>query len=245
MSGRAICAEGLGKSFLMSAREERGTLLAAARRWVTGNSAHRVLWALRGVDLDIQKGETFGIIGPNGAGKSTLLLLLAGILAPSEGRVEACGKVDPFFQLAAGLQGRLSVMDNLSLCSALLGMSRRDFRAKLGRIVEFSGLGDYLYACYGELSTGMAARLPFSVAVHADLDVLLLDEMLSVGDRDFQARCFKVFEDLRAQGKTLIIVSHNLELIRNFCGRALYLRAGVPVFSGPAAEAVDRLIKGG
>ncbi len=216
-------------------REVRELLADNRRRW-------RELWALRDLTFKLRYGEILGLIGPNGAGKSTLLSLMAGILGASEGTLRIAARTQPFFQLSAGLESRLSVLENFALCAALLGISRRDFKRKLPRIIEFSGLENYLYACYGELSTGLAARLPFSTAVHADLDVVLIDEMLGVGDRMFQAKCLAEFERLKKQGKTLVVASHDMGLIRSLCPRALYLRGGRPVFLGPTNNAVEKFV---
>lgn len=238
----AIRAEGLGKSYMIGVREARPTLLNRLRRDLIGRPDQRELWALRGLDLEIRRGEIFGIVGPNGAGKSTLLLLLAGILEPSAGALSVNGRTDPFFQLAAGLRPALSVLDNFKLCAALLGIPRVEFARLLPDMLQFSGLEDSLYCRYGELSAGMAARLPFAAAIHAELDIIVIDEMLAVGDRAFQAQCIKAFKSLSAEGKTLVLVSHNLELIVELCGRALYLHGGREAYCGPAQEAVKRLI---
>ena len=238
----AIRAEGLGKKYMIGARDARPTVLSRIRHGLLGRPDQRELWALRGIDLEIRRGEIFGVVGPNGAGKSTLLLLLAGILAPSAGALTIHGKIDPFFQLAAGLRPGLSVLDNYRLCAALLGIPRAEFLKRLPAMLEFSGLGESLYCRYGELSSGMAARLPFSVSIHADLDIIVIDEMLAVGDRAFQAQCLKAFRTLSAEGKTLVLVSHNLDIIAEMCERALYLRVGEAVYCGPSKEAVKRLI---
>ena len=238
----AIRAEGLGKRYLIGSRESRPTVVGRLRRGLLGRSDRRELWALRGVDLEIERGEIFGVIGPNGAGKSTLLLLLAGILSPSAGNLILAGRADPFFQLAAGLRPGLTVKDNFALCAALLGLPQSELKRRLPAMLEFSGLGDSLYCRYGELSAGMAARLPFSVAIHADLDIIVVDEMLAVGDRAFQAQCIKAFKELAAKGKTLVLVSHTMDFIEELCGRALYLRGGEAVYCGPAKEAIKRLI---
>jgi lipopolysaccharide transport system ATP-binding protein len=240
----AISARGLGKRYMIGSREDRPTVFGRLRRGVLGRADKRELWALRGLDLEIERGEIFGVIGPNGAGKSTLLLLLAGILAPSAGSLTLSGRADPFFQLAAGLRPGLTVRDNFALCAALLGMPQAELKRRLPAMLEFSGLADHLYCRYGELSAGMAARLPFSVAIHADLDIIVVDEMLAVGDRAFQAQCIKAFKDLAARGKTLVLVSHTMDFIEELCGRALYLRGGEAVYCGPAKEAVKRLIAG-
>lgn len=240
----ALRAVELGKRFFIDSVYERRTVPATLRRWLTGRRDQRELWALRGVSFELKRGEILGVIGPNGAGKSTLLLLLAEILIPTEGRLEVFGRTDPFFQLAAGLQPRLSVLDNLILCSALLGMSGAEFRRALPEIVAFTGLEEYLQARYGELSCGMAARLPFAVAMHADLDILLVDEMLAVGDDAFQKKCLETFHKMRREGRTLVVVSHSRNIIESLCGRTLYLDGGRPRFVGDSHEAT-RLYFGG
>ena len=232
----AIRARNLGKSFWMGTRGERRTVPQMLRRWVTGNSPQRLHWALQNLNFDIQRGEILGVMGPNGAGKSTLLLLLARILAPSEGTLQVFGKTNPFFQLSAGLEHRLTVLDNFSLCSALLGMSRKHFQKKLSEMIAFSGLEEYLYAHYGELSAGFAARLPLATAIHADLDIILVDEMLAVGDHAFQSKCMEVFRGFKKQGKTLVIASHSRDLIQSLSTHALYLDKGRPVYLGDATD---------
>lgn len=240
MSGQAITARGLSKRFLIGGPAERPTFLSALRRAVTGRARDRELWALDGVDLSVERGEALGVIGANGAGKSTLLLLLAGILAPTRGQLEVRGKADPFFQFGAGLQPRLTVRENFALCAALLGMGRDVLSARWRDILDFSGLEPYLDADYGELSTGLAARLPIAAAVHADLDIVLVDEMLSVGDRAFRQRCLDAFRSLRRARKTFVIASHDMSVVQAECTRVLYLRAGRTEFLGDPAEAVAR-----
>lgn len=242
LSAPVIQVEDLGKRFRIGERSRKESFLATTRRLLTGGSGQRELWALRHVSFKVERGEALGVIGPNGAGKSTLLLLLSQILNPTEGSCRVSGKAHCFFRIGTALQPRLTVLENFSLCSALLGLDREEFRARLPSMISFSGLGDYLYAKYGELSTGLAARLPFSAAVHTDLEIILVDEMLMVGDRAFQAKCLKTFHDFRAQGKTLVIVSHSLPLIESLCQRSLYLNAGKPVFLGESGEAIRRFV---
>ncbi|MCX5796106.1 MAG: DegT/DnrJ/EryC1/StrS family aminotransferase [Elusimicrobia bacterium] len=238
-----IRAQGLAKSFLIGSKAEKESSLETTHRLLTGAGSRRVLWALRHLDLEVNRGETLGIIGPNGAGKSTLLLLLARILAPSEGRLEVSGKTDQFFGLDEGLQSQLTVRENMSLCAALLGMPPEVFAARLPAMLDFSKLHDYLYAKFGELSTGLAARVAFSVAIHGDLDIILVDEKLAVGDGAFQDKCLSVFRDFQKQGKTLLIVSHSLQLIDRLCPRTLYLNAGRTAFLGDTTEAIRLFVK--
>ena len=242
-SGIAVQVENLGKSFLIGAENRHPTLLGRLNRWVRGTSPQKILWALQEINFELRRGEILGVIGANGAGKSTLLLLIAQILSPSEGQVRAYGRTSPFFQLSAGLQPELTVLENFSLCAALLGIRPAAFKKNLDGIIAFSGLKDYLYAKYNELSTGLAARLPFSTAIHADLDIILVDEMLAVGDQAFQSKCKRSFLDLRAQGKTIIFVSHNLDIIRELCPTTLYLKNGGASYLGDSEEAVQLYIR--
>ncbi|MDD5628084.1 MAG: DegT/DnrJ/EryC1/StrS family aminotransferase [Elusimicrobia bacterium] len=242
-AGAVIRAQGLGKSFLIGSKSTQESSLETTHRLLTGTGSQRLLWALRGLDLEVRRGETLGIIGPNGAGKSTLLLLLARILAPSEGRVEVLGKTDQFFGLDEGLQSQLTVLENMSLCAALLGMPDEVFTQRLPAMLAFSKLDDYLYAKFGELSSGLAARVAFSVAIHGDLDIILVDEKLAVGDAAFQDKCLAVFRDFQAQGKTLLIVSHSLRLIDRLCPRTLYLNAGRAAFLGDTTEAIRLFVQ--
>jgi ABC-type polysaccharide/polyol phosphate transport system ATPase subunit len=242
-AGPALQVEDLGKRFQVGVKQEKESVLATTRRLINGSTSQRELWALRHVSFKVDRGETLGVIGPNGAGKSTLLLLLSQILSPTEGKCLIDGKPHCFFRIGAALQPRLTVLENFSLCCTLLGLDRNEFRRRLPDMIAFSGLEDYLYARYGELSSGLAARLPFAAAVHTDLHTILVDEMLTVGDRIFQAKCLKTFHDFKAQGKTLVIVSHSLPLIESLCARTLYLNAGKMMFLGDSAAAVRMLIK--
>lgn len=236
----AIRLENAGKRFYVSDRARRENFPATTRRLLTGAATHRPVWALKDVSLEIAKGEICGIIGPNGAGKSTLQLIIAGILTPTEGRVEVFGKTNPFFQLSAGLQPRLTVSENFSYCAALLGISPAKFREKFPAMLEFSGLEEYLYARYGELSSGLAARIAFSTAIHAELDIILVDEALSVGDKMFQLKCRETFINFSRQGKTLVIVSHDLDTLSGMCTSMAYLNHGRLAFHGAPAEGVRK-----
>ncbi len=227
-----------GKRYDAAIGRARETVPEALRRLLSGDSVRREFWALRDVDLEVRRGEAVAVIGPNGAGKSTLLLLLARIVDPSAGSVEVDGSTSLLFQVASGLQPRLSVLDNFWVCSALLGFPREEFRRRLPEIAAYAGLADRLQTRYGELSAGMAARLPFAVAVHGELDVVLSDEMIAVGDQAFRRRCVDTFQRLRREGKTIVVATHDLDLAKSLCSRAVYIDAGRVVFDGPAAEAV-------
>lgn len=221
MTQRAILAQGLGKRFEHTMPRRR-TLLGR----LLGGAPPASIWALKDVSFEVSKGECFGIEGSNGAGKSTLLAIIAGILEPTCGRIEVNGRGNAFFHLSAGLQGELSVRDNIEICAILMGLRRRQALDRVEAILDFSGLGPYAEVRLAELSTGQAARVAFSTAMHADLDILLVDEALAVGDAAFQEKCRGAFESLRAQGKTLVVVSHDAALLKSVCSRTLKLEGG-------------------
>lgn len=239
-----LSAAGLGKCYDLALSFGRESMPQTLRRLLTGASRRRVHWAVRDLNFEVRRGEIVGLIGPNGAGKSTLLLLLAGIAAPSEGSVRTAGRVDLFFQLGSALSPRLTVLDNLLLCAALLGHDRAKTHAQADRILEFAGLTEYRDSLYGVLSSGMAARLPFSVALHGELEIMLADEAVSVGDTAFQARCAEAFRGLQKAGKTVVLATHSLETVRTFCTRAIYLKEGRIRTDGPPEKAVGAYLTG-
>lgn len=182
--------------------------------------------ALRNVTFSIRAGEAVALVGGNGSGKSTALRLIAGIYRPSEGRVERRGRIAPVLELGAGFHPELSGGENLRTYATLLGMSRRERLRATGEIVEFAGIADVIDLPIKYYSMGMRARLAFSVATHSEPDVLLLDEVLAVGDQEFQERCQVRIRDFHGRGGTLLLVSHQLDRAREFCSRALWLQAG-------------------
>jgi ABC-type polysaccharide/polyol phosphate transport system ATPase subunit len=182
--------------------------------------------ALDRVSFAVGKGEAFGVIGGNGSGKSTLLKLVAGILAPTSGRVEVAGRVSALIELGAGFHPEISGRENVYINAAVLGLSRREVDRRLDRIVKFSGLADFIDEPVKNYSSGMYVRLGFAVAIHTDPEVLLVDEVLAVGDEAFAHRCLAAIEELLAAGKTLLLVSHSLALVEEHCDRALWLEGG-------------------
>jgi len=196
------------------------------------------LWALRDVDFSVPRGEAVGIIGPNGAGKSTALKLLAGILRPDEGQVAIRGRLAALIEVGAGFHGDLTGRENVFLNGAILGMPRADIRSKLDDIVSFAGIERFLDTPVKRYSSGMYARLGFSIAAHVDPEILLVDEVLSVGDAVFRLRCLDRMHTLVRQGTTLVFVTHNLEQMQSTCPRAIVLEQGRTAFAGPAREAV-------
>ncbi len=219
---RDILAAGIRK---LSGRRSRGRRKPTVR-------------ALTDVDFSIQRGEALGIIGPNGAGKSTALKILAGIIRPDYGEVQVHGRLAALIEVGAGFHGDLTGRENVYLNGAILGMTRAEVRRKLDDIVAFAGLEKFLDTPVKRYSSGMYARLGFSIAAHVDPDVLLVDEVLSVGDAVFRLRCMDRMNELVRNGTTLILVSHNLDQMQSVCDRAIVLDQGRMAFDGPSQSAV-------
>ena len=197
-------------------------------------------YALRGIDFTICRGETVGIVGRNGSGKSTILKLIAGVMAPSEGEVHVHGRVSPLIELGAGFHPDLTGRENVYLNAAILGMSNREARATFSDIVDYAELWDFIDTPVKRYSSGMYMRLGFSVAVHSNPDILLVDEVLAVGDAVFAEKCNEKIRQFQRQGVTIIIVSHALDTLHEFCSRALLLNGGHLVEDGPTEATIIR-----
>ena len=193
-------------------------------------------WALRGVSLELGQGESLGVIGPNGAGKTTMLKVIARVLRPTEGRVRVRGNVAPLLEFGAGFHPELTGRENIFLNGALLGFTRREMEAKYGRIVAFSEMAEFIDAPLRTYSSGMVARLGFAVASDVTPDVLLLDEVLAVGDESFRRKSAARMNEFKAQGATLILVTHSMQNVVDMCRRALWLDRGQVRALGPAPE---------
>ncbi len=200
-------------------------------------------WALRGVSLVIHPGETVGIIGPNGSGKTTLLKTLAGILGADRGRVTVRGRVGCLLSFGVGFNAALTGRENVYLNGSILGLSRKAIDQRYEMIVEMSELGEFIDAPVRTYSAGMRGRLGFSVAVHIDPDVLMLDEVLGVGDAAFRAKTGTILAHLRREHKTIVIASHDMNLVRDVCDRAVWLEQGQVRLDGPPAEVVAGYLK--
>jgi ABC-type polysaccharide/polyol phosphate transport system ATPase subunit len=197
-------------------------------------------WALKDINLNVNRGEIIGVIGRNGSGKTTLLRIISGRLNPTEGDVFVDGEVSYLISLGAGFQAALTGKENIYLNAALLGMDRSEIDAKFMDIVEFSELGDFIHAPVGSYSAGMKMRLGFSISIHKDFDVLVTDEVITVGDRYFQNKCLSKMMDFKRQGKSMLIVSQNLETIERFCDRVFLLEEGRIFAHGPAGEVIEQ-----
>lgn len=199
---------------------------------------------LKDVDAKIYPGEFVGIMGRNGSGKSTLLKILAGIYVPTSGKVEVHGRMVPFLELGVGFNPELSGRENVYMNGIILGMKKKDLEKKYDEIVEFSELGKFMEAPLKNYSSGMQVRLAFSIAIMADADIYLLDEVLAVGDVAFQEKCFNVFRQYKKDGKTVVLVTHSPGSVKDFCDRALFLKDGVLQDLGSIDNVIEAYING-
>ena len=209
-----------------------------AIQWLKRALTYEDLWALRDVSLEVRPGEALAVIGHNGAGKSTLLKLIARVLRPTEGRVRVRGRVAPLLELGAGFDHELTGRENVFLNGTILGYSEKDIASRFDRIVEFAGLRDFIDMPLRNYSTGMVARLGFAVATDVRPDVLIVDEVLSVGDGEFQTKSRERMEAFRGEGQTMLMVSHNMNAVLAICQRAAWLDHGRLRAVGPAEEVV-------
>ena len=213
---------------------------------VIGRNGHRgnaLLWALDGVSFDVGRGETLGLIGPNGAGKTTILKLLSRITQPTSGCISVKGRLSALIQLGAGFHPDLTGRENIHLNAAILGLSRQEVNRKFDRIVQFSELERFLDMPVKRYSSGMYARLGFSVAAHVDPEVLLVDEVLAVGDRAFQRKCHEKMKDMASSDTTIVVVSHNLLTINDICARTIWVEEGRVQLDGETGKVIEAYVK--
>jgi ABC-type polysaccharide/polyol phosphate transport system ATPase subunit len=200
---------------------------------------HEVFYALKDVSFEVDHGDCMAIVGGNGAGKSTLLSLVTGLCQPTEGRIQVNGRVAALLELGSGFNNDLTGAENILLNASLLGLSRKKTEAVFDEIVDFSGVGDFINEPLRTYSSGMTMRLAFSVAVHVDPDILIIDEVLAVGDQAFQTKCFERIAKFKREGKTMLFVSHSAPLVRQFCDRTLWLDHGEAVLVGTPDEVLN------
>jgi ABC-2 type transport system ATP-binding protein len=198
--------------------------------------AHDEFWALRDVSFSIAAGESLAFVGKNGAGKSTLLGLIAGTVYPTLGTVRVSGRIGALLELGSGFHPDLTGRENIYMNASLLGLRKNEVDARFDRIVEFSELQEFIDVPLRNYSSGMAMRLGFSVAIHTDPDIMLMDEVFAVGDQEFQQKCLARVAEFKAQGKTMIFVSHGLEVLRGVCERAIWLEHGKVLADGPLED---------
>jgi len=207
-----------------------------------GEKTHNQFTALDNISFKINAGETIGIIGPNGSGKSTILKLIAKVMSPNKGTVTVNGRVSPLIELGAGMHPELTGRENIYLNGAILGLKRNEITNNLNNIIEFSEIGEFIDQPLKHYSSGMYMRLGFSIAVHVNPEILIIDEILAVGDTDFQKKCFRKMEEFKKQGVTIIFVSHALDQIETFCTKVLYLNHSKLISIGKPSETCEKYV---
>jgi ABC-type polysaccharide/polyol phosphate transport system ATPase subunit len=237
--GPEIEFRNVSKSFVL--RDSR-TLRDLASSLLAGRGFGHQFFALRDVSFTVDHGETFGIIGRNGSGKSTALKLIAGVTAPTEGEVFVVGRVSPLIELGAGFHPDLTGRENIRLNASILGMSSREINEQFDSIVAFAELAEFIDTPIKRYSSGMYGRLGFAVAVHSNPDLLLVDEVLSVGDTFFQEKCLAKMHEFKDKGITIVLVSHSPALVTSFCDRAIWLDHGHLMAEGSATQVVERYL---
>ena len=248
MSAPVVLFDGVWKKFRGGERHDSlrdlipATLKALVKRPVRGELQREEFWALEDVSFEVKPGEALGIIGPNGAGKSTILKVLTRILRPNRGRSVISGRVGALIEVAAGFHPDLTGRENVHLQGAVMGMKRAEVLARFDEIVEFAGVGTFIDTPIKRYSSGMNARLGFSIAAHLNPDVLIIDEVLSVGDMAFQERCVNRMRAFKRDGVTIVFVSHNLQAVSDLCDKALYLKRQSRAL-GPTAEVIDKYVR--
>lgn len=235
----SIIVEDVRKTFLL---RRTHSLKEAVVGWFRGKDVKsRKFQAVDGVSFSIAEGESVALLGYNGSGKSTMLKMISGVLEPDHGRVLVRGRLAGLIEVGAGFHPDLSGRENVYLNAAILGMKKHEVDAVFDDVVTFSGIEQFIDQEVKHYSSGMFMRLAFSVAIHAELDVLLVDEILSVGDAPFRAKCQEKIRSLADAGKTMVIVSHDLNMVRELCERGIVLHEGKQTFDGPVEEAVSRV----
>lgn len=211
----------------------------------TRSLSYEIFFALKDISLKVKKGEFIGIIGPNGSGKSTLLKIIAGVIQPTDGKVFVHGKISPFLELGVGFQGDLTVKENVYFYGSLLGMDAKKLQKRFATIIAFAELEKFIDTKLKNLSSGMVARLGFSIAIQVDADILLVDEVLAVGDVSFQKKCLDAFKQLKNKHKTVILVTHDLNLIKNWCDKALLIDSGTLKLEDKPSKVIESYIRRG
>ena len=260
MTDIAIKVENLGKAYRLGAQAEKADTLVEAllnmakaplrnfRRlqrlntFNTDRESDDILWALKGVSFEVQRGDVLGFVGRNGAGKSTLLKILSRITEPTEGRVEIHGRVSSLLEVGTGFHPELTGRENVYMNGTILGMKKAEIDRKFDEIVEFSGVERFLDTPVKWYSSGMKVRLAFSVAAHLEPEILIVDEVLAVGDAEFQKKCLGKMQDVAGGGRTVLFVSHNMGAVQNLCSRAVALRNGQMVDDGLSQEVIRRYL---
>ncbi|HVN50384.1 MAG TPA: ABC transporter ATP-binding protein [Acidimicrobiales bacterium] len=241
MSGdSAISVENVSKRYRLYKERSSSLKEVVTRRSI---ARYEEFWALKDVSLEVERGTVYGLVGHNGSGKSTLLRMMAGIQRPEKGKVRIRGRVSALLELGAGFHPELTGRENVFLNAAILGLPRKEIEGLFDDIVEFSGLGEFIDTPVKVYSSGMYVRLGFSVAVHVHPEILIIDEVIAVGDEEFQRRCFEYLYKIRNQGVTIVMVTHGLGIVQNMCDRAAWMDHGEVRAEGPAPDVVFEYVQ--
>jgi len=237
-----IEANNIGVMFKLT-HDKRWTIKKSAMSILKKKSPKQHFWALKQVSFTVNKGEILGIIGKNGSGKTTLLRVIGGIFRPEEGTIHVNGKVSTLLSISAGFQPELSGLENIYINGAILGLKKKQIDAVIDDIVDFSELHNFIDIPIKAYSSGMHARLGFSIAVNLEREIILIDEILGVGDSRFREKCERKMKEFKKQGKTILLVSHNTEAIKSFCNRAILLDKGTIIASGKSETVIAQYME--
>ncbi len=236
----AVIIENLSKEFKIDIQPL--TMFNLCKRFFVREKIRQAIWALKDINLHIQAGQRVGIIGDNGSGKTTLLRMIAGLYRPTCGSVRVSCQPAPFLQMGIGMERDLTALQNIFLFGAILGIPRHKIESELDEIIQFAEIEKFIHCPLRDFSSGMIQRVAFSIARHVETDILLLDEMLATGDIGFRQKCFLIIEDYIRTAKTVILTSHEPEMIRHFCTHCLWLDKGLARAYGPAGNVLDAYI---
>ncbi|MFA6250168.1 MAG: ABC transporter ATP-binding protein [Candidatus Shapirobacteria bacterium] len=237
MPTHTIVFENVTKKFQLQNHKTFKELLPAI---LQGKSAYQPFTALNNISFSVEQGTALGIIGSNGSGKSTILKLIAKVMTPTSGQITVDGTVSPLIELGAGFHPELSGKENIYLNASILGLTRKDIDANYDQIIHFSELGQFIDQPIKHYSSGMYMRLAFSIAIHVNPSILLIDEILTVGDLSFQAKCYAKMEEYKRKGVTIVFVTHDLNLVRDFCHQVIYMRNSEISFQGEPVLACQK-----
>jgi len=236
----AIRVEGLSKKYSIGVKKSNNLRNSLGNIFSGKSSVKEDFWALKNLSFEIEKGDVVGIIGKNGAGKSTLLKILSQITRPTEGRIEINGRVASLLEVGTGFHPELTGRENVYLNGTILGMTKKEVKAKFDEIVEFSGVEKFIDTPVKHYSSGMYVRLAFAVAAHLEPEILIIDEVLAVGDAEFQKKCIGKMQDVAGEGRTVLFVSHNMAAVKSLCNKGILLIGGEKVFEGSVSETLEK-----
>lgn len=241
MSNIIIKFQNVTKKFAFQSQKTFKEFLPAL---IKGEETSKGFTALNNISFEIERGDCLGIIGPNGSGKSTILKLIAGVMSPTIGKIEVKGQISPLIELGAGMHPELTGRENIYLNGAILGLKKKQIEANLQSIIDFSEIEEFINQPVKHYSSGMYMRLAFAIAIHVNPEILIVDEILAVGDEAFQKKCFAKMEEFKKNGVTIIFVSHNLNQVKSFCNKAIYINHSNLIIQGQTEIVCQKYLEG-